>query len=168
MTRVLLVILFTLFFGSGPLFSADLSDTHEHSSCSYCGMNRVKFAHSRMLIEYTDGTAIGTCSLHCAAIELAQSIDKRLTSVKVSDMETQDLILVDQAFWVIGGDKPGVMTSRAKWAFKSKASAQQFIAKRGGELVSFEEAIRGAYEDMYKDTQMIRKKRNAKPMQKGS
>ena len=44
--------------------------------CKYCGMNREKFGHSRMLIEYDDGLSVGTCSVHCAAVDLARNIGK--------------------------------------------------------------------------------------------
>ena len=36
-------------------------------SCKYCGMDRTKFAHTRMLVTYDDGTKVGTCSIHCLA-----------------------------------------------------------------------------------------------------
>jgi len=57
-----------------PVFAED--DIKKHSSCKYCGMDREKFAHSRMLIEYADGTQVGTCSIHCTGIDLALNIDK--------------------------------------------------------------------------------------------
>ena len=33
-------------------------DIKQYPSCKYCGMDREKFAHSRVLIEYDDGTAV--------------------------------------------------------------------------------------------------------------
>jgi hypothetical protein len=33
-------------------------------------MDRVAFAHGRMLIEYADGTSVGTCSIHCTVVEM--------------------------------------------------------------------------------------------------
>ncbi|HEX2768630.1 MAG TPA: NosL family protein, partial [Geobacteraceae bacterium] len=38
--------------------------------CKQCGMDRVAFSFSRMLILYADGTTAGTCSLNCAAVEM--------------------------------------------------------------------------------------------------
>jgi len=163
MSRILIILLATLLVSPG-LFAADLTDAHEHSSCSYCGMDRVKFAHSRMLIEYSDGSVVGTCSLRCAAVELSLSIDKIPEQIRVGDFDSKELIDAEQAFWVVGGSKPGVMTARAKWAFKSEAAAKGFSAANGGELVGFDGAIKAAYEDLYKDTQMIRNKRKAKKM----
>jgi hypothetical protein len=122
-------------------------------------MDRKTFAHSRMLVTYEDGSSMGTCSLHCTAVELALNIDKTPKSIEVGDFKTKKLIDAEKAFWVIGGSKPGVMTKRAKWAFESKADADAFIKENGGKLVSFDEAIKASYEDMYADTKMIRDKR---------
>jgi hypothetical protein len=36
------------------------------------GMEQEKFGHTWMVIEYEDGTTTGLCSMHCAAVELAQ------------------------------------------------------------------------------------------------
>lgn len=135
------------------------------ASCKYCGMDREKFAHSRMLVEYDDGSSLGTCSIHCLAVELANSIEKTPTAIKVGDYGTKKLIDAETAFWVVGGDKSGVMSTRAKWAFENKADAEVFIALHSGKLGSFDDAIRSAYEDMFKDTKMIRDRRKMKRMQ---
>ena len=54
---------------TGAAFAQD--DIKKHPSCKYCGMDREKFAHSRVFAEYEDGTTEGTCSIHCAAIDFA-------------------------------------------------------------------------------------------------
>jgi hypothetical protein len=125
-------------------------------------MDREKFSHSRMHIDYEDGTTVGTCSLHCAAVDLALTIDKTPKVILVGDYSSKKLIDAEKAVWVIGGDKPGVMTKQAKWAFESKADAEAFVKEHGGAIVSFDEAIKTAYEDMYQDTKMIREKRKMK------
>ena len=139
-------------------------DIKKHASCKYCGMDRKEFEHTRMLIEYDDGTTEGTCSLHCAAIDLALNIDKTPKTILVGDFKTKDLIDAEKASWVIVDGKPGVMTQRAKWAFASKADAEAYIKENGGKLASFDEAMKAAYEDMYKDSKMIREKRKMKRM----
>src|SRR5690242_11161675 len=65
--------------------AATMAAPEGQASCKYCGMDREQFAHSRMLIEYDDGTAAGTCSLHCLAVELINNIDKTPTAIKVGD-----------------------------------------------------------------------------------
>jgi nitrous oxide reductase accessory protein NosL len=134
-------------------------DIKQHPSCKYCGMDRAKFASSRMVIEYDDGGAVGTCSIHCAAVDLAVTLDKAPKAFKVADMASRQLVDAEKAFWVVGGGKPGVMTRRAKWAFADKAAAEAFAKEQGATLATFEEAMKGAYEDMYLDTKMIREKR---------
>ena len=105
------------------------------------------------------------CSLHCAAIDLAINIDKTPKIIYVGDFNTKKLIDAEQAFWVIGGNKPGVMTKRAKWAFEKKTDADAFIAKEGGTIANFDQAIKASYEDIYADTKMIRERRKMKRMQ---
>jgi nitrous oxide reductase accessory protein NosL len=134
-------------------------DTQKHTSCKYCGMDREKFAHSRMLIEYDEGSQVGTCSLHCTAIDLALNLDKTPKLFWVGDYGTRSLINAEKAFWVIGGGKPGVMTKRAKWAFAEKAAAEKFIKENGGTLGDFDAALKAAYEDIAEDTKMIRERR---------
>jgi nitrous oxide reductase accessory protein NosL len=56
------------------------------------------------------------------------------------------------------------MTRRAKWAFGKKEDAEKFKAENGGDLASFEQAIKTSYEDMYADTKMIRERRKMKKM----
>ena len=58
------------------------------------------------------------------------------------------------------------MTSRAKWAFSDRSAAETFISKHGGEIVNFDQAMKASYEDMYQDTQRIRKMIAMKKMKK--
>jgi copper chaperone NosL len=143
-------------------------DIQKYPECKYCGMDRQKFAHSRMLIDYGDGSGLGSCSIHCAAIDLAQNIDKTPKAILVADYQTKNLVDAEKAFWVIGGNKPGVMTRRAKWAFADRKAAEAFVKGNGGELASFDDAMKATYEDMYTDTKMIRERRaKRKMMQQG-
>jgi copper chaperone NosL len=76
------------------------------------------------------------------------------------------LINAETATWVIGGKKPGVMTKNAKWAFASKADAQKFQMANGGRLAGFDEALDAAYQDLARDTKMIREKRKMMRLKK--
>ena len=134
-------------------------DQAMHPSCAYCGMDRTTFAHSRMLIAYDDDTTLGTCSLHCAAIDLSLKIDTTPVGIRVADYNTRRLIDAETAHWVTGGDLMGVMTSRAKWAFASREGALAFVSARGGSTADFKTAVKAAFEDMYADLHMIRNKR---------
>jgi len=159
---VLLLAVSLIFTAAGFLFADD--DTKAHPNCIYCGMNRVQFAHSRMLIEYDDNTTAAFCSVHCAAVDLSLKIDKTPKSIMVGDYATKELIDAEKAYWVLGGGKMGVMSKRAKWAFATKEGADSFISGNGGNLVSFDDALKASYEDMNADTKMIREKRKMKRM----
>jgi len=161
MKKTVIVVLAVLVTAAFTAFGQG-DDIKQHPSCKYCGMDREKFGHSRMLIEYDDGTSVGTCSVHCAAVDLALNIDKTPKALMVGDLGTKKLIDAEKASWVINGNKPGVMTKRAKWAFEKKEDADKFIKENGGSLSTFDEAVKLAYEDMYQDTKMIREKRKMK------
>jgi len=147
------------------LVTADQADVQSSPSCKYCGMDRAKFAHSRMLVTYDDGSKTGTCSMHCLATDLAVNIDKTPVSIEVGDYNSKELVDAEKAFWVIDGGKPGVMTKQAKWAFAKKEDAEKFISENGGVLATFDAAMKAAYESMYADTKMIRERRKMKKMQ---
>ncbi len=115
-------------------------------SCKHCGMDRTKFAHSRMVVTYTDGSSAGTCSINCVVTDLKEA-KKEVKSFQVADYNTKKLIDAKTATWVIGGSKKGVMTRVAKWAFAEKAGAAAFIKANGGKLATFEEVRKAAEDD---------------------
>ena len=161
---LILGLVFVLLMGTFAFAQAQ-EDIQKHPSCKYCGMDRKQFAHTRMLIEYDDASAVATCSIHCAAIDLANNIDKTPKVIWVGDYNTKNLIDAEKASWVMGGSKIGVMTKRAKWAFDKKEDAEKFIKENGGGIAIFDEAMKAAYEDMYTDTKMIRERRKMKKME---
>jgi len=158
------VVVFSL-FACAIAFAQGFEDTKMHASCKYCGMDRQQFAHSRTLVEYDDGTSMAACSIHCAAVDLATNIDKTPKTLQVGDFNTKKLIDAETATWVIGGNKPGVMSKRAKWAFEKKEDADNFVKENGGTIATLDDAMKASYEDMYSDTKMIREKRKMKKMQ---
>ena len=161
--RNFLLLVLGLFLSAAPAaLAAPPADVAQSPSCRYCGMDREKFIHSRMLIAYEDGSTAATCSLHCAAVELAITIDKIPVMIRVADYDSKELIDAESAVWVLGGGKKGVMTGQAKWAFAYREAAEKFIKANGGRIVSFDEAIKAAYDDMYRDTKMIRESRKMK------
>jgi len=102
---------------------------------------------SRMLIVYSDGTSIAVCSLHCAVEEMKQNKDKQVKSLMVADYLTGEMIDARTAAWVIGGDKMGVMTAVAKWAFARGEDAQNFVKEHGGNVAAFDEAMKAAADE---------------------
>jgi len=140
-------------------FAQVAGDIQIHPTCGFCGMDRGEYAHSRFVTEYNDGSSNGVCSIHCAAVDLALNIQLVPETFHVADYNTKELIDAESATWVVGGSKPGVMTRRAKWAYEKREDAQKFVAENGGEIATFDQAMRATYEDMYTDTKMINEKR---------
>jgi nitrous oxide reductase accessory protein NosL len=143
-------------------------DVKATPACTHCGMDREKFASSRMVLEYDDGSLVGVCSVHCAAVNLVVTIDKAPASIRVADFASKKLIDAEKAVWVIGGKRPGVMTRRGKWAFEERASAEAFSKENGGAIASFDDAMKATYEDIWSDTKMIREKRKMARAQKAA
>lgn len=165
MRIIFLLLLFGFYLSFVPsVQAAAQTDVSQSPTCRQCGMDREKFSHSRMVIEYEDGSSVGACSLHCVAVELANTIDKIPVAIRVADYDSKELLDADKAVWVLGGSKKGVMTTQAKWAFTGKEAAERFIKVNGGKIVSFDESIKAAYDDMYQDTKMIRELRKMKRM----
>lgn len=130
-------------------------DIKRHPACPVCGMDRQVYAHSRMLVDYKEG-AVGTCSIHCTSADIAVNRHKRVQGIAVADYREKELIPAQSAIWVLGGDRSGVMTQRAKWAFGRRADAEAFIKEHGGAMASFEDAVKATFEDMYSDIKAVR------------
>jgi len=133
-------------FHGAAVFAQD--DIAAHRSCIHCGMDRKAYGFSRMLVQYEDGTEVGVCSTRCAVVELDLKQGRKAKAVLAADRDTRLLIDAMQATWVMGGAKRGVMTSRPKWAFHTKAAAEAFIGSYGGEIATWAEALVAAREDL--------------------
>ncbi|MHC1728678.1 MAG: nitrous oxide reductase accessory protein NosL [Syntrophobacteraceae bacterium] len=162
--KVLLCLLVFLFASVLNTLSAPNEDLVQFPQCRHCQMLRSQYAQSRMVVGYNDGSEFGFCSIHCLAIDLVLNTDKTPSFVKTGDYATRLLIDAETASWVLGGRRKGVMTQRAKWAFRSVKDAELFIKENGGKLISFEQALEAAYHDMYTDSKVIRNKRKLKMM----
>ena len=143
--------------------AAQVNDIEKFPKCPYCGMSRRQFHHTRMLMQYSDHLADGTCSLHCAAISLSLNIDREPAAIWVGDNAAADelkpLVDVAKASFLVGSKLPGVMTGNSKVAYGDPAAAQAARAAHGGEIVKFDQALLAAYTDMSQDVSRIRKSR---------
>lgn len=153
---------------TAPDPKANENDIAKYAKCPYCGMDRNKFHHSRMLIQYSDDLADGVCSIHCAAISLSLNVDRDPKMMWVGDNaapgEVKPLVEVDKAWFLIGSKIPGVMTASSKVAYASEEAAKAAQATHGGEIVRFDQALLLAYTDMSKDVSRIRKNRAERRM----
>ena len=135
-----LVMVLCLLFGA-LAWAQTWEDISLHRACSNCGMDRERFSSTRMVVEFNDGTVRAVCSLRCAADQIARYSGKTLKSIKVADFNGRQLIDAEKAFWVMGGERPGVMTMTGKWAFEKKGDAEAFMKSNGGNLATFKEAM---------------------------
>lgn len=137
----LTLILTLTSFAMAAAFKAEAPET-----CKYCNMDRTKFAHSRMIVTYTDGTSSGVCSINCAVIDMNLT-KKEVKNVEVGDYNSKKLIDAKTATWVIGGSKKGVMSPVAKWAFADKKTAESFIKANGGKLANLDDVVKATEEE---------------------
>lgn len=142
---------------------ANVNDIEKYPKCPYCGMDRKQYHHARMLVQYSDDLADGTCSLHCAAISLSLNIDREPKMLWVGDNaatgDIKPLVDVDKATFLVGSKISGVMTANSKVAYGTEEAAKAAQATNGGELAKFDQALLMAYTDMSKDVSRIRKMR---------
>jgi nitrous oxide reductase accessory protein NosL len=139
MKRFMLFLLMCMMFSGTTVVAAD--KVEQPKACKQCGMDRIAFAHGRMMVVYADGTTAGTCSLNCAAVEMKNNKGKKVKALKVADYTTKKLIDARTAIWVIGGSKDGIMTEMPKWAFAGKGDAEKFVKEYGGRITHFDEAL---------------------------
>lgn len=143
--QVAAAIFLALYLSAAAAFAE--TDIDRHRDCSHCGMDRKAYGYSRMLVEYSDGTQVGICSLHCVVTELNRRTNGEVAAFRVADRDSRQLIDAEKAVWTIGGSKRGVMTMRPKWAFATREAAQKFVASYGGSIVTWQEVLAAARED---------------------
>jgi nitrous oxide reductase accessory protein NosL len=68
----------------------------------------------------------------------------------VVDTKTLQFIPALKAYYVVGSSKPATMSRISKYAFKSKADAEDFAKKYGGRVVGFYDAYDVAIKDFVK------------------
>jgi len=137
----------SIFFASCLLLigvAAGAAEVETPKECMNCGMDRVFFARSRVLVTYEDGTRVGLCSLQCAVEDMKKKGGQKPALIQVGDYDSRELIDARKANWVIGGSQRGVMTALPKWAFAKEDGARNFMARYGGKLASFDEALKAA------------------------
>jgi nitrous oxide reductase accessory protein NosL len=123
------------------------NDIDEYRSCSQCGMDRKAYGYSRMMITYENNSRVGVCSLHCAVTEMEEHRGSAVKLLQVADRTSRSLVDAEKAFWVVGGNRRGVMTQNPKWAFATQDAAQTFVRSSGGIITSWDAVLLAARED---------------------
>jgi nitrous oxide reductase accessory protein NosL len=123
--------------------------------CPECGMTLHMFYKTNHLAK-VDGKIKQYCSIHCLVDDMKKG--SKVTDIKVVDIHSLKFIDAKKAIYVVGSKKKGTMTMVSKYAFASKVDAEHFAKENGGEVVTFDEAIKRAESDFAKDSTMIGKK----------
>lgn len=116
----------------------------EKKYCARCGMDLVMFYKTSHAAEY-NGKKFQYCSIHC----LAEHMDSGTTLEDIQVVDTASLKLIDakKAYYVVGSKVRGTMSRVSKYAFLNESDAKKFQAKNGGEIMSFNNALKKAQED---------------------
>ncbi len=146
MKKIIMFLAICLLFACAYSGAANAGENPK--TCKICGMDLADDAKSRMLVIYADGTTVAVCSLHCAVEEMKQNSDKPVKSIMVADYATEEMTDARTATWVVGGDKTGVMTAVAKWAFARGEDARKFVKEHGGNVAAFDEAMKAAADEV--------------------
>jgi copper chaperone NosL len=140
-----------------------VNDIEKYPRCNYCGMDRNRFHHSRMLLHYSDGLAEGVCSLRCAATSLTINVGRGTKSIWVGDnasaAEIKPLIDAEKASFLVGSSIRGVMTRRSKVAYGTLEAAEAARVANGGEVFDFDKALLAAFADIAESVTNSRKTR---------
>ena len=147
------------------------NELDKHPRCAQCGMDRRMFHRTRHLIQFEDGTAEGTCSIHCVAISLVHHLPLTAQAVWAADFgataEPRPLVPADKAGYLVGGNFPPVMSKRPKTAFASAEAAKAAQAANGGELADFDQALVASYTDLVDVMKQRRRRRAERPRREG-
>lgn len=126
-------------------------DIQEHPECALCGMDREQFADTRHLLEYADGTKVGTCSIRCAAVRMVGGGFPAPSRVLGADLSGRGPVppLRDVGYltYALDPTKRGTMSPRSKLAFLNRADAEKGLGE-GGRLIGFAEAVKEALSEV--------------------
>lgn len=117
---------------------------NEKYSCHLCGMHLVKFYKTSYMAEDAN-RKYQYCSIHCLAEHLNQGVE--LKNPQVVDVTSLKPVPVLQAYYVVGSDVRGTMSSVSKYAFGTLEAAQNFQKQHAGKIMDFNGALQEAQKD---------------------
>ena len=116
------------------------------TSCSVCGMYLPKYYKTNHASKLKGGEVKQYCSLHCLIHD--NEVNKNdLYHVMVVDVKSLKFISAQNAYYVVGSDRPGTMSHISKYAFAKRKDADSFAKKYGGSVMNFYDAYTVAYKD---------------------
>ena len=123
-------------------------DLAQYPDCLNCGMSRKSCAHTRMVVEYADGTRRAECSLHCLLADFVEQPGREPKRILAADYDDRKLVEAEKCSWVRYDNANECMGSKVMLAFRSDQGADKFIASFGGRKLTFDEALKLTYADL--------------------
>lgn len=133
-------------------------DLARYPECLKCGMSRNSCDHTRMVVEYADGTRRAECSLHCLLADLVEQQGREPKRIQAADYHGRKLAEAEKCSWVRYDNAVECMGSKVMLAFRSESGADNFIAAFGGRKLTFDEALKLTYADIEMERNVGRQK----------
>lgn len=143
-TVVVTVVAIVAIYAFGFATPQDLA---QYPDCLNCGMNRKNCAHTRIVVEYIDGTRRAECGLHCLLADLVNQPGREPKRIQAADYNDRKLVEAEKCWWVRYDNAIECRGSKVLLAFRTERGADDFIASFGGNKLNFDEALKTAYQD---------------------
>ena len=122
-------------------------DLARYPDCLNCGMSRKSCAHTRIIVEYADGTKRAECGLHCLLADLVDQPGRQPKTILAADYNSRKLVEAEKCWWVRYDNVVECRGSKVMLAFRSERGAEDFIVSFGGNKLNFDEALKVVYQD---------------------
>jgi nitrous oxide reductase accessory protein NosL len=129
-------VIFLLFI----LFISVRSWSGEGKHCMICGMDISRYPHTKYVVTTTGGEELLTCGVQCG-LTLHLRLKERFKSAMALDLPSNRAFDAQMGFYVY---KSTVITDMAPGfiSFAKKSNAEKFAKGFGGQVVSYEEALK--------------------------
>ncbi len=145
-------------FQSVKVSEAQLLQTGEQKMfCPACGMNLPMFYKTNHAADI-DGKTKQFCSIHCLAETMKGG--KKVTNIRVVDNSSLKFIDATKAWYVVGSNKAGTMSSVSKYAFAKKSDAEAFAKTNSGKVMDFNATLALVNKGLSKESGMIHEKQS--------
>ena len=117
-----------------------LSWSGEVKRCIICGMDISKYPHTRYVVTTTEGEEFMTCGVQCG-LTLHLRLKERFKSAMALDLLSNRAFNAQLGFYVY---KSTAITDMAPGfiSFATRSNAENFAKGFGGQVVSYEEALK--------------------------
>ena len=111
----------------------------EVKRCHVCGMDVLKYPHTRYVVTTKEGEELSTCGVQCG-LTLHLRLKEKFKSAMATDLLSNRSVDVQKAFYVY---KSTVITDMGPGfiAFSTREKAENFAKGFGGRVVTYQEAL---------------------------